>query len=246
MGEMAKFGSAEAFSNVQAALNASMTSEDQLARTVEHEVEPQVHHWRKGIGEVLQWFGLGIDYGEIMGNAERAFDKEQELRRAMIAAGGEADSFLRHSQRLAAKALEQEELKLQRLVNQVMQRGDMDASQKAAAIRRLKDAAQEKRQLALEKAQLIMASQQGASLSLDSQMQLLHTLVDRAYALQRSVAEPPTAEELQGTRQETIKQMDQARESYERQRFAVGSLLQLSREHDTLRDATERAAAGSG
>ena len=38
---------------------------DDTAGEVSNLVEPQTLHWRRGVGEILEWFGIGLNYDEV-------------------------------------------------------------------------------------------------------------------------------------------------------------------------------------
>jgi hypothetical protein len=77
-----------------------MIQDDQLQQQVSFTLEPQTKHWREGVGTILEHFGLGIDYDEILSRAEEEFWKEVKLRNAMAEANGEVTTYMRHERQL--------------------------------------------------------------------------------------------------------------------------------------------------
>merc|ERR1719247_1678979 len=171
-----------------------MEMDNKLQEQVDTVVNPQTEHWRKGVGEILEFFGAGVDYDAIMNRAEEAFTKQQQLRMAIADANGEVDSYVRHAQRLAEELMEDEARKMQLEIAEIMNRDDLDASKKMELIRALQDEARRTQEIALSKARLIMSSQQGSALSLEQKRLLLRTLVERAKVAQANSEKTPTQE----------------------------------------------------
>merc|ERR1719326_1840063 len=88
MMRMAKYAGPEAFDDVMDLLNASAKQDEELKMQVDTEVVPQTEHWRKGIGEVLDWFGLGVDYDAILAQAENSFAKTMAMQDTVGGANG--------------------------------------------------------------------------------------------------------------------------------------------------------------
>lgn len=222
MAALTEYAGPETINDIIGLVNNAMVQDDQLQQQVSFSLEPQTKHWREGVGTILERFGLGIDYDEILARAQEQFFKEVKLRNAMAEANGEVTTYMRHAQRVAEKALESEARKLDGAIADIMSNSEMDASEKAAAIRKLREEAEENRKLMLEKARLIAESQQAAGLSLEQQEALLNTLVERAKMAKRHAKNPPSREALAA-------EGDKAQQGLDRVRTALspGSLLQV-------------------
>lgn len=244
--KLTAYQGADALSGVAELLNRSMATDDYLQTLVDTELEPQKQHWREGVGEVLDFFGLGIDYEAIMASANDQFHKDQQLRAAVTDANNEVSTYLRHARRLAERKLEADKRSLGRAIAATLQDQQMDAAEKTAHIRQLKEEAEKERQMTIEKAKLISASQQAGGLSLEAQQHLLETLVQRAKMAMGTVA-APTVGELEARRSDLGGAMDHTHAALSGQGL-LGSLLQLSAEQDDdrarLHASMERAASG--
>merc|ERR1719174_3651028 len=119
-------------------LNASMRQDEELRMQVDTEVVPQTEHWRSGVGQVLDWFGLGVDYDAILAQAENSFAKNAALQGSVGSANGAVKSFLRMSQRLSEKLLAKEKKKMHDMMAAILADEDKTMEEKKAAIRAMR------------------------------------------------------------------------------------------------------------
>jgi hypothetical protein len=228
---MTQFAGGDALNDVLVVLDNAMIQDDQLQYQVDTEVHPQIEHWRGGINKILEYFNVGIDYDMILNQAEQNFQKEQQMRDAMAAANGEVTIFLRHAQVLADKALEGERRKMQAMIAAALANGDMSAAETAELIRKLKADFEEQRQLTIEKSRLIATSQQAAGLSMEQQMLLMQTLIERAKMAKAAWDNTPEREVLDTEHARLERMTDKVQGALEQ------SLLQVSDDADHLNTA---------
>lgn len=243
MHEMAQFSGGEALSTLVALVNATAVSEARLRDAVDNQVTPQTDVWREGVNEVLEHFGLSLNYEQLLADANAAYEREKAVRKAI----GEADLRVayqvRRQQMISEKALEKERMAMRALVHEVLQNQEMDAAEKAQRIRQIQEEAAEKRAIVEEKAKLIAMSEQAAELSVDEQEHLLHTLVARAQHSQDNKLNPPSHDDNAVQRQALAQDMDHLGEEL-RGTAKMSSLLQVSGEQDSVRRAMAGATAG--
>jgi hypothetical protein len=225
MQRMAEYTNSSMVGSILNTLDKTMQQDDELQQMVDIEVQPQTDHWRDGVGEVFEHFGMGLDIEAIMAAAEEAFNKDQQLRMSAAAASGEVNIYLRNAQRLAEKALAESKRKLEEDIHAIMMNADLDAAAKAEMIRKLRAAHAEKELEMHTRAQQIVSSAAAAGLSLAQQQALLTKLVTAALA---SVdVEPPSRADLAQRRIELRSALDTQESEFEKRAMQhSGSLLQ--------------------
>merc|ERR1719482_533001 len=74
------------YSEVMGLLDDAWLNDEALGEQVETLLKPQAERWRKDIGAIFEHMGLGIDYEAITKAAEESFERQQQLRLAVMGA----------------------------------------------------------------------------------------------------------------------------------------------------------------
>ena len=147
--------------------------------------------------------------------------------------------LLRHAERIAEVRMEQERQETQNKIDAIMQNRSLSAQEKMARIAQLKNDFAETQELINEKARLIAADQNAASMSIQMQQNMLGALVERAQKHANMKENPPTEAELHNAKSYIDNQINEAREFLNREgsSFKGNSLLQIHSTVDAFSNA---------